>query len=460
MSASATSALVPPESGEKRVGIFVSHKHDDRLAAMHIKSRFEELGGDRLDVYVSELIPTGEQWDPKIHQWLKESDWLLLLYTGPGVEWDWCLYETGFFAGSHETNTKRLVCLHREGVELPGPLKGWEAATEENCEGLLDEIFRKTSYPGGKPLNSRVADQTLKGLAREIMDGFTDKPKPTVFTPYVELLVEDRHKRELLSTRKLPGDIAVTLDGKAREIFGVADTVRGQTVCWADIAAGLERTRQKGWIRGLSDSVRRLCEKQSVSTTFPVVYSVTDGAKRRWRPILYSAQVGGSAQALRIVLSEILPEDDPRPSDPRLDHCTVLMTMSRMIRFGIIDKYRPLVRQLQMRKKTGGTISPEEMEVFEAIPPALDRMETEAINSGVQTLDSVIALFGADQAEQGQKLESWTSEWMEYRKQVLRAVTDRNLDQLENALNGMRDVNRDGLRLIAHRFSELIDELQ
>src|SRR5690348_4343511 len=144
MSASATSALVPPESGEKRVGIFVSHKHDDRLAAMHIKGRFEELGGERLDVYVSELIPTGEQWDPKIHQWLKESDWLLLLYTGPGVEWDWCLYETGFFAGSHETNTKRLVCLHREGVELPGPLKAWEAATEENCEGLLDEIFRKT----------------------------------------------------------------------------------------------------------------------------------------------------------------------------------------------------------------------------------------------------------------------------------------------------------------------------
>ena len=460
MGTSATAALVPPELGEKRVGIFVSHKHDDRLAAMQIKTKFEDLGGDRLDVYVSELIPAGEQWDPKIHQWLKESDWLLLLYTGPGVEWDWCLYETGFFAGSHDTSNKRLVCLHRAGVELPGPLQAWEAVTEENCDALLDAIFRKPAQPGAKPLHARIADQTLKTLAHEIMDGLTEKPTPTVFTPYVELLLEDRHKRELLSTRKLPGDVAITVDVKAREIFGVADTVRGQAVCWSDIATGLERTRQKGWIRGLSDSIRRLCEKQSVSTTFPIVYSVTDGAKRRWRPILYSVQLGGGTEMFRIILSEILPEDDPRPSDPRLDHCTVLMTMSRMIRFGIIDKYRPLVRQLQMRKKTGGTISPEEMEAFEAIPPALDRMETEAINSGIQTLDSVIALFGADQSEQSRKLESWTSEWMEYRKQLLRAVTDRNLDQLENVLNGMRDVNRDGLRLIAHRFSELIDELQ
>jgi hypothetical protein len=73
---------------------------------------FRNLGGDHLDVHLSELIPAGDQWNPKIHEWLQESDWLLLLYTGQGVEWDWCLYETGFLRGPMEQRPSGLyACI-------------------------------------------------------------------------------------------------------------------------------------------------------------------------------------------------------------------------------------------------------------------------------------------------------------------------------------------------------------
>ena len=85
------------------------------------------------------------------------------------MEWDWCLYETGFFAGSHEPSNKRLVCLHRAGVELPGPLQAWEAVTEEHCDAL-DEISRKPAQPGAKPLYARIASNWPRAVTDRNLD--------------------------------------------------------------------------------------------------------------------------------------------------------------------------------------------------------------------------------------------------------------------------------------------------
>jgi hypothetical protein len=249
-------------------------------------------------------------------------------------------------------------------------------------------------------------------------------------------------------------------DSNAQEVFGLRCCLGGSGLTWADVAAPLERTRQKGWIRSLSDSLRRLCQNQSVSTTFPIVYSVTDDSKRRWRPILYSAQTGGETEVFRIVLSEILPEDDPRPSDPSLDHCMTLIAAARMIRYGVIEKYRPLVRQLQARKRVGTPVTSQDLDVFDALPSAIDRIETEAMNSGVRSLDTVIELFSDTEGEESKKLEAWSAQWAEYRKQLVSAVAARNLDEMEKALDGMRNVNRDSFRLMAHRYCEMIDALK
>lgn len=459
MSAPAT-PLAAPEAGEKKVGIFISHKHDDSLAATQITTRLQDYGGDRLDVHSSELIAAGEEWNPKIHQWLHDSDWLLLLYTGPGVEWDWCFYETGFFAGVHGTGTRRLVCLHREGIELPGPLKAWEAVTEKNCDALLVEIFRQAPGPGLNAVNPRISDQSLKELSRGIMQAITERPKPVVLCPYIELVLEKREQQELLNTGTLSGDILVHADPKGKELLGLLDTMDERPLRWADIDCRLEETRQKGWVSGLSDSLRRLCRNQSVSTTLPIVYSVTGDSRRRWRPILYSVQLSDAEEVLRIVFSEIRPEDNPRPTDPHLDLCAALMASCRMIRFGVIDKYGSLVRSQQLRKSAGEAITQKDFDdKFASLPAVIDRAETEAMNAGLQTLDNVFELFAPDQIQERKNFESWTLKWIQYRKELTSALAARNLDELQAALDGMREVNRQSFRLIAHRYCELIDGL-
>ncbi len=459
MGAAATPAFVSPKPGEDRVGIFISHKHEDCALAMEIKQRFEMFAPNRLDVYVSELIPKGEKWDPRIHQWLKESHWLILLYTGSGADWDWCFYEIGFFVGAHETGERHLVCLHHEGVEPPGPLKAWQSTTESNCATLLRDIFREPWRAGVAPLNSHLTDQALNDVARNIMRNFTERRNAQVLTPYIELAIGARQRQELLNSATLAPDIPVATDARAREIFDLAEPAEGKGFRWDEVSRELEETRQQGWIRNLADTMRRHYRGKRISTTFPVLFSVTEASRRRWRPILYSVRVGAE-DTFKIIFSEILPEDDPRPEDPRLDHCMALMSLMRMMRFGVIDKYRPLVRQWKMLKKMELPNPPELDEAFAALPATIERIQTEAQHSGLRALENITNVFKGSQGGGSGQWEAWTIEWVKCRTRLNRGVADRNVDEVEAALEAMRNIVRETFRLIAQRYCELIDELR
>ena len=457
MGIAATPVMTHPESGARVVSVFVSHKHEDSSTARQIKRWFENLGGGRLEVHISELIPLGEQWDAQIRKWLKEADWLLLLYTGPG-DWHWCLYEMGFFAGAHEP-AQRLVCVHPEGIALPEQLRGWQATTDRQFENLMAQIFRNELFPGAKPINTQMNDADLKEVAQKIMEGFTDRGRPLELTPHIELKLDPRHKQALCATRRLAGDIAVSADAKARDIFGLIESTGDQPLSWSDIQAQLELSQQTGWIPCLADSLRRLCQRQAVIfTTLPAVYSVAGEQPRRWRPILHSAQIGGAKEEFQLIFSEILPEDDPRPSDTRLDYCMTLMKMCRMVRFGIIEPYTRKLKRFQRQKSLGMAVSQQEMEEsLGSLPSAIDRIETEGMHSSLSTQDSARRALFCDELSQ---LMKWTREWIECRTKVVSAVETGNLDVLEEALGGMQVVNRECLRLIAHKYCDMLDQLK
>ena len=94
--------------------IFLSHKKgDSERNARHIAGDLALFGGPNVKVICSANFEPGENWEQKIRQGLGNSNWLVLLYTGPHTEWDWCLFETGFFrALMEEQAQRRLICLH------------------------------------------------------------------------------------------------------------------------------------------------------------------------------------------------------------------------------------------------------------------------------------------------------------------------------------------------------------
>src|SRR5882672_2164334 len=97
---------------------FLSHKlSSDTLAARQFISHLTTYSQDQIEVVSSAEFPRGEEWEPKIRAALDTADWLILLFTDAEENWDWCLYETGYFrARMDAASGKRLICLYKATI--------------------------------------------------------------------------------------------------------------------------------------------------------------------------------------------------------------------------------------------------------------------------------------------------------------------------------------------------------
>ena len=103
--------------------VFISHKHDDHALAVEVKKAFEGLARPKLiDCFVSGIdITAGMDWRREIRSVLARSHLLVLLYTTPSKNWDWCLYETGLytrFDRAAKNEVSSVVCLFNPGQSL------------------------------------------------------------------------------------------------------------------------------------------------------------------------------------------------------------------------------------------------------------------------------------------------------------------------------------------------------
>jgi hypothetical protein len=143
--------------------LFISHKTDDAGAAKEIADKLRSIGDGALGVFLSEELPLGVEWLPTLHKQLEKADRLLLLYTDPDQQWDWCLYESGFFKGRQAANGSRnLNVFHDEEVAPPGPLQHFQNApvSENHRDGVrrfLEEL-RKRARPLGPAAHGRRLD--------------------------------------------------------------------------------------------------------------------------------------------------------------------------------------------------------------------------------------------------------------------------------------------------------------
>jgi hypothetical protein len=92
--------------------VFISHKHDDHMLAERVKHWIESLNKKVITCFVSgHDITAGTDWRREVRGGLARSHMLLLLFTAPSKNWDWCLFETGLFTRFDKTDIRAIVCL-------------------------------------------------------------------------------------------------------------------------------------------------------------------------------------------------------------------------------------------------------------------------------------------------------------------------------------------------------------
>src|SRR5438093_9019958 len=127
--------------------VFISHKSRDKNAAMALKQILLRSCSD-LHVFVSSDahdMPNGHEWRAEIHRNLEAAHWLILLYTDPTDNWDWCLYECGYHASRIRTGepmSRKLTVLCPQGITPPAPLTEWQLTQSDlrAIDTLLQEL--------------------------------------------------------------------------------------------------------------------------------------------------------------------------------------------------------------------------------------------------------------------------------------------------------------------------------
>lgn len=157
---------------DQRVSMFVSHKIDpDRRAAERIRDILQSRT-ERLDVQISEHIPSGIDWE----QWIRENVLRarIILVILPRTQKVSGWMKTEIKAFREQVPNGQLITLKRQGAPVPkfvSKLQAIDSVEEEIAQKFLKPLYKETTFTGVKAaLNARVADLDLARDAEEIAD--------------------------------------------------------------------------------------------------------------------------------------------------------------------------------------------------------------------------------------------------------------------------------------------------
>ena len=169
--------------------VFVSHKHDDHALAETVKKTLEGLSG-RIDCFVSGSdLSAGSDWNAEIRSQLAKSHLLILLFTEPSRNWDWCLYEAGLFTSLGVAEDHSVVCLYHPQNPLPSPLKTLQGVPVEvvPLQRFLSQLCKETWRVAKEwrlgALVPRVPQTSIDEASHHIVKAFF--PKATEALPDV-----------------------------------------------------------------------------------------------------------------------------------------------------------------------------------------------------------------------------------------------------------------------------------
>lgn len=303
---------------DEKFTVFISHKHDDHALATEVKNAIEGLNPDLIDCFVSGIdITAGMDWRREIRSVLSLSHMLVLLFTAPSKNWDWCLFETGLYTRFDKTEIRSVVCLFNPGQAAPSPLADLQGVPAEvdKIRDFLELISHETwkisdDWRRGA-LAPEVEAARIEDAARTIAEAFRRSGSGTTYYPC---------HRVVLSISE-SDDIANGIPESARVMEGPNDT-SGYTMSLFDLAGGSGR---RTWgellhaVGGVEAEWRRDLDAQFLQALDEELFPPTHGrmpagpnccvGDRVYHPIIYSIVRGPAVGQV----SDASPVTDRRP---------------------------------------------------------------------------------------------------------------------------------------------------
>jgi hypothetical protein len=285
--------------------VFISHKQEDHALAVEVKKALEGLARPKLiDCFVSGTdITAGTDWRREIRSVLGKSHLLMLLFTAPSKNWDWCLYETGLytrFDQAEKNNVSSVVYLYSPGQALPNPIADLQGVPVETdkVHSFLDQFCRRTweisdDWRQG-PLAPKVEDNQVEDAVRAIERAFRRSGSTSTHFPchrvVLTLSESDKVERGIPESARViegPNDTSdYTLS-----LFNLGSGTGRRT--WGDLLQAVQATDAE-WRKELDRQFLLALKEELFSPTKSLMRSGGRGRAggRLYLPILYSVVLG------------------------------------------------------------------------------------------------------------------------------------------------------------------------
>lgn len=162
--------------------IFISHRHRDRCIADGIREQLQSWGINSI-FQSSSYRHSGKVGNPintDIKNFLEETQLVILIYTFPDTEWDYCMFECGFATNSQDTNIVVFKCGHHQPRVFSGELH--VTADLDGISRFVHQIHKDDGFfPGQLAFDPKLSDEALSSRSQSLFNALQDvlpKRKP------------------------------------------------------------------------------------------------------------------------------------------------------------------------------------------------------------------------------------------------------------------------------------------
>jgi hypothetical protein len=450
------------------IRVFLSHKKKDFKAANQIREVLRLQSAGRIDVFMSENITKGDDWQGKIEEALYDSDWFLLLYSGDDNDWAWCHHEAGIFRGMAYPDSDRLVVLYPPNIELPDPLKKYQAvkcqpAQPDNPDELdlfFKEIFGKPPYPGVPPINpvfaneacatrQEAAEKIVQAVGLLVVDSIVPENVMLLHVPDIALL-----KSAAISDRS-----SIGRGSSAMRLFELGDG----GFSWQQFQDRIDPDLRQELDQTLWPAVFKACAKSltscRVAPTYAVFRSPADG--HHYLPVINRVDITGDNSAtFTISFVQTAAGTQSSVREKSVARIFTALNLSHRFRWEIIDPYKDAGQLQDFVEHRSRTLGPDGRggnsngaAGLATVWDAIKLLEIESRNRGVNDPEALPADFaGAAQA----RVRAMFDQWPPMRSRLEQAARAGDVAGFAAVLSELDPINVEFISLAAKRLGELV----
>ncbi len=138
---------------QKPKTIFISHIHEEDTIAQAIKNELDGCFHNNVNIFLSEIIPFGDDWQNSVNTYLKQADLILILFSPDSVERPWINVEAGYgiISGKEvipvyclwmDPDALHYMYQRLKGVDVESPMDVRRLLQENIGKDLLQNIMK------------------------------------------------------------------------------------------------------------------------------------------------------------------------------------------------------------------------------------------------------------------------------------------------------------------------------